>query len=1458
MYQLIRTALRQPISIVVVVIGILFFSILSIRSIPVDIFPNLDLPTIYVVQPYGGMAPDQMDGFIATRYQDHFLYVSGIRDVDVKTIQGLSLIKLSFYPGTDMAQAAAEVANNVSRAKAYMPEGTVPPQVVRFDASSVPIGQMVFESASRSLNEIQDFASSRVRPMFSRIEGVSSPPPFGGNQRTIVVRVDPERIRSYHLTPEEVIKSIIANNQPSPAGNIRMGDKTLMTPVNSLIKKPEDFLNIPIRVGAGPTVFIRDVGVVEDGADVTVSYALINGRRAVYIPVVKKSDASTLDVVNNIRAALPQLRNAVPEDVKISYEFDQSVYVTNSLKSLITEGILGALLTGLMVLLFLRDWRSVIIVIVTIPISILSAVILMNLFGQTINIMTLSGLALAIGVLVDQATVTIENIHQHQEMGKPKEQAIWDACKEIAFPEFLILLAILAVFAPSFVMSGIPRSMFLPLSLAVGFAMIASFLLSQTLVPVLSNWLLKDHPHHEAPTLALDSQEIDDVIEEGAHPSLPPTGFEKFKLKYLNVLGGIMGKRLIVPIYLVGSIALIVGGFFLIGTDILPKANSHQFQMRMRVPDGTRVERTEEATLKVLNLIKSEVGKEHVEISSAYVGTVPSSYGTSNIFVFNSGPHEAVLQVSLKEEFPVRMDALKEKLRARIAKEIPNLAISFEPIELVDKIMSQGASTPIEVSVAAKDVEEAGRFARKIQKEMQQIAFLRDVQIAQPLQYPILDVKIDRERAGQLGITSTQVARSMVAATSSSRFTDKNLWLDDAKGLAYQVQVQIPEYQMTSVEDIGTIPLKTGVSNPLLADVATFSEKTAPGEYDRAGPNRLVTVTANIHKKDLGAATSAVQKAIKNAGEPPRGVIVELKGQTELLTETLSSLQTGLLIAVVIMFLLLAATYQSFKLSLVVLSTIPAVVVGSIGLLLLTGATLNLQSYMGLIMSVGVSVANAILMVTNAENLRLKLQDAHKAVTLAAGSRIRPILMTSIAMIAGMIPMASGLGEGGDQIAPLGQAVIGGLIASTLASLLILPAVFTLVQRKASVNSVSLDPEDPESNFFRKKLQTSVSMNTLKSILILITVAAGMSACSSTAETSESHEAKTAPAENASKEPATVELAYVKSMKPAKQIALPGELKPWNKVSIHPKVKGFVKTVNVDRGTFVRKGQVLSVLEAPEVISELSQAKAQLIAAEAALQQTTTRYQASALTYSRLQKTNRTEGAVSLNELDLAKARAAADSSAMAVAKGNVQAAKSFMETKAELSRYLTVTAPFDGIITERNISPGALVGPGEGGAKPLFILEDNTKLRLTLAIPENMSSAIPNKGEVSFTVSASPEKVYKAIYARSSRTLSEENRSMMTEFDVNNRSNELKAGMYAQVQLSTERTGNTLFVPTTAVVNSSEQVFVIRDKGKKAEWVPVKRGVVLDTLVEVFGDLHDGDAIVKKASEEYRNGQDL
>ncbi len=1067
--NLIQSSLRKPITVMVGTIAIAFFAFLSIRKIAVDIFPALDVPTIYVVQPYGGMAPDQMDGLMATRYQDHFLYVQGIKGIEIKSVQGLSLMKLTFYPGTDMAQAAAEIANNISRAKAYMPEGTVPPQVVRFDASSVPVGQLVFEAKGRSLNELQDFAASRVRPMFSTIPGVSSPPPFGGNQRTIVIKVDPGLLRSYKLSPEEVVRAIANTNQPSAAGNVRIGDFTMMTPTNSLIRNPQEFLEVPLKLGSGPTVFLKDIATVHDAADITVGYALVNGKRAVYIPIVKKADASTLDVVNNLKAALPRMREAIPEDVTLKYEFDQSVYVTDQLKNLISEGVLGALLTGLMVFLFLRDWRSVVIVVVTIPISLLSAVILLNLFGQTINIMTLSGLALAIGVLVDQATVSIENIHQHMEMRKSKAKAIFDACLEIAFPELLILLCILAVFAPSFMMEGIPKSMFLPLALSVGFAMISSYLLAQTLVPVLSNWLLKSDHVNPSASLALDQNELHQTLKDDnrLHGAGKQTAFDRFKLKYERLLLRIVnGGRSVAFGYLLITALLITGGFALIGTDILPKSNATQFQLRLRAPEGSRFERTEQYVLKALDIIKEDVGAGNMGTTSCYVGTNPSSYGTSSIFLFTSGPHEAVLQVALREGYHTDMGDLRERLRAKWKQQLPAVEVSFEPIELVEKIMSQGASTPIEVSVAAKNIQEAYQHALKIRHEMQKVTFLRDVQIPQPLNYPTVKIDLDRERAGQMGITANQVVRSMVTSTSSSRFTEKNLWMDPKSGLGYQVQVQLPENQIKSIDDVSNLPLGSNNGRPILADVASVYQTTAPGEYDREGPNRLVSVTANLHDADLGAATDQVAAAVERAGTPPRGVVVNIKGQVKLLTETLDSLQGGLLVAIVVIFLLLSANYQSFKVSVAVLSSIPAVIAGSLLLLLIAGSTLNLQSYMGMIMSVGVSVANAILMITNAENLRLTIGDVREAAMVAARSRIRPILMTSIAMVAGMIPMGSGMGEGGDQVAPLGQAVIGGLIASTIASLLILPAMFILLQRNSSLQSVSLDPSDPDSKYF--------------------------------------------------------------------------------------------------------------------------------------------------------------------------------------------------------------------------------------------------------------------------------------------------------------------------------------------------------------------------------------------------------
>lgn len=1071
--SLVSSALKRPITTIVITASLLLFSVLAATKIPIDIFPKLNLPTMYVIESYGGMSAQQMEGFFSTRLQDQFLYVNGIRNISTKNIQGLTMLKLSFYEGTDMAEASAQVALQVNRAMKFFPPGALPPQVIRFDASSLPVGQLVISSQSRSLKEIYDLAATRVRPAFASIAGLSAPPPFGANSRAITVNVDPNKLRSYNMTPDEVVNALAKFNVMSPSGNLRLDNTMYLTTINTLIKEIDEFGNIPIVTKNGVPVLIKDVARVADAADVTVDYALINGKRSVYIPVVKTADASTWEVVENLKGKLADIQSLLPDDVKLSYEFDQSVFVVNAVESLITEGALGALLTGLMVLLFLRDLRSSLIVVITIPVSIAIGVLLLSFFGQTINIMTLSGLALAIGILVDQATVTIENIHQHLEMGKNKRLAIYDACKEVAFPLLLILLCILAVFAPSFLMQGVPKAMFLPLSLSIGLTMIVSYILALTLVPILSNWMIKAEKYtyhhgqlHAHAGQALDKQEEKQVEQhleqEIKHPDKNDF-FERVKLRYRKVLMKNMPrKKWLVPLYLLVAIGLAAWGFVVIGKDMMPKLNNGQFQVRIKEPDGTRLERTEDKVRQVLKIIDSTVSNK-VAISSAYIGLIPSSYGTSNLYVFNTGTHEAVVQVNLDHEYKVNMDDLKEALRRNIQHFLPEVRISFEPIDMTEKIMSQGAATPIEVRVAGKELKDIISHANKLVGKFKEIPYLRDVQIAQPLRFPVVAISIDRLKAAQLGLNVADIARSVTTSTSSSRFTEKNQWLDEGKAYTYQVQVQVPEYVMNTMDELKEIPLVKGQSSPVLGDIASFTTDYVPGEYDRAGPRRFLTVSANIHHKDLGAATTAVEQAIKDAGTPPKGTITEIRGMSSLLTETLSSLQTGLLFAIVVIFLLLAANYQSLKLSLTVLSTVPAVIAGSLGLLLATGSTLNLQSYMGMIMSTGVSVANAILIVTNAESLRISYRDATKAAVTSASIRLRPILMTSFAMIAGMIPMASGMGEAGEQSAPLGRAVIGGLAASTIAALFVLPHVFAWVQRKASLNSPSLMPETAET-----------------------------------------------------------------------------------------------------------------------------------------------------------------------------------------------------------------------------------------------------------------------------------------------------------------------------------------------------------------------------------------------------------
>jgi multidrug efflux pump subunit AcrB len=1047
--SLIRFALRRPWTVLVAVAALLLCGGVAFQRQKTDIFPSLNLPVIYVCQPYGGMDPAQMEGLIANYYEYHFLYISGIHHVESKNVQGMALMKLVFHPGTDMATALAQTDVYVNRSRAFMPPGTVPPFVMRFDTGSVPVGYLVMSSPTRSLGDIQDLALFRIRPMFSSVPGVSAPPPFGGSQRTVCVRLDPNKLRARGVSPEEVAKSLAQNNTITPSGNIRIGDSYPIVRVNSIIAQPADMGRVPVRSTVDGTVYLRDLGTVEDSSDLQTGYALFNGKEAVYIVVTKRAEASTVDVVKNVRAGLAAMQDVMrPNDIDVSFQFDQSVYVQRSIDALGYEAAIGAVLTGLMVLVFLRDWRSAIVVVLNIPLALAAAYIALWLTGQTVNLMTLGGLALAVGILVDEATVEIENIHTQMRRTGSIARAVRVGNALTAGPRLLAMLCILAVFVPTFFMQGAAQALFAPLAMAVGFAMIASYILSSTFVPVLSVWLLRTTGDGHRTSHLADPQ-------VAAKPSF-----------YAQLLGGFVRLRwLIAPAYLAAAAA---GVWFVgntLGIEIFPQVDAGQFRLRLRAPDGTHFEKTKQITLDVLDEIGKTVGPDKIDISLGYVGTIPSSYPVNALYQWSRGPEEGLLLVSFKRGSGVEIADLQETLRDRLAKRMPELRLSFEPSDIVNEVMSFGSPTPIDVSIAGTDFAANRAFMEKLATSFRKIPALRDVQFAQSLDYPTIDVTVDREKAGTRDVVVEGAARSLVAATGSTRFTVPMYWPDAKTGIGYQVQIEIPQRETRSIADLANLPIQA-IDGPstLLTNVATFAPGTMPGQFDRYNMKRQIGVTANYFGEDLFHVGRQVQRAIDDLKpQLPAGSTLEVRGQLPPLFDILSGLSMGLGVAVVAILLLLTANFQSPRPALVALSTVPAVLLGVVVILSLTHTTLNLQSFTGAIMAVGVAMANAILLITFAENRRREGANKSQAAVEGAAGRLRAVLMTSLAMIAGMLPMALGYGENGDQVAPLGRAVVGGLTAATLSTLFILPCFYALLQTSKPYHSRSLDPDDPES-----------------------------------------------------------------------------------------------------------------------------------------------------------------------------------------------------------------------------------------------------------------------------------------------------------------------------------------------------------------------------------------------------------
>jgi multidrug efflux pump subunit AcrB len=1062
-------AMKRPITTLMMVVALISGGVLAYIKMRRDIFPSLNVPKIYVFLDYIGMSPDQMEGFIVNELELYFQYVDGIQDINTRNIQQVALCELSFFPGTDMGQAMAQVVAMSDRAMSWMPKGTLPPMIMRMDAGSVPVGYLVFESKETSLGAMGDLAQNIIRPLVQQnVPGTVAISPFGPNMRSIVVNVDPNKLLDYNLTPQQVISALATGNTVIPAGNVYIKDAMPMVANNATVNDIQKLGSIPLRLERN--VYLRDVATIQDYVDITYGYALVNGKNSVYLPIIKKDTGSTLTVVYDIHKSMKLFQDAVPKDVTVKFEFDESPTVVAAIQSVFTEGLIGAGLTGLMILLFLGDLRSVIVVVANIPLALMGSLVGLLVSGNTINVMSLGGMALAIGILVDEATVTIENTHVQMDRTSNLATAVLHASNATAVPRLLALLCILSVFIPAFLMQDPLRSLFMPLTLAVGFAMISSYILSSTLVPILCVNLLKHHAGHGEEKKGL---------------------FDRVLKVYGKVVGWFVALRwIVVPAYLLAS-ALVLGGLGLqVGRELFPQIDSGEFVLRLRPPPGSNFELTRQMALKCLEEIEREAKPENIAITMGYVGQVATNFGIDNMVLFMRGPDDGQLRIALTEESGIKLDKFRETLRDVLPKRvIPWLvdrlekggmsrseaqrqaklaSFGFEPGDIVTLVMSFGSSTPIAVRIVGTDLKMVRQHAEKIAANMRRIPSLRDVGFVQQLDYPTVEVDIDREKAGLSGAKVEDVAHAMVMATASTRFASLNYWIDSKTGFDYLVQIQVPPLRMEKPEDIETLPVQSvnPLVNLMIRDVATVRRGVRPGEIDRDMSQRYVTLTANVEGEDMGRASDQVARAIAAAGEPPRGVRVQTMGQLPPMEEMFWSLGIGLGVAVFVIFVLLTAYFQSPRLALISVGAVPGVLAGIATILYFTNTSLNIESFMGSIMCLGVSVSNSVMLVTFIDEHWKRGTPSSESAVIGASERLRPILMTACAMTVGMVPMALALERGSQMQAPLGRAVIGGLVMSTFATLLFVPSIFAVVIGKRKAKSPSIYPADPESSHY--------------------------------------------------------------------------------------------------------------------------------------------------------------------------------------------------------------------------------------------------------------------------------------------------------------------------------------------------------------------------------------------------------
>ncbi len=1054
---IVKIALERPYTFIVLAILILIAAPVVILNTPTDIFPSIDIPVISIAWQYTGLNPEELEGRVTTPFEKVLTtLVDNIQHMESTTFNGQVIIKVYLQPGANLATANAQVSSASEFELRQLPPGILPPQIINFSASSVPILQLGLSGNGLNEQQLNDIGLNFVRTQLVTVPGAVIPNVYGGKQRSIMINLDPKKLQAEALSPIDVLNAMAQQNIVQPGGTVKIGMDEYDVHLNSSPVTLDGLRNLPLKQANGTTIYVKDVASIADGSIPQTNIVRQDGRRGVLVVVLKSGNASTLDVVSGVRAKLPVLAQTLPPELKVTPIGDQSIFVRGSVTGVIREAVIAAVLTGLMILLFLGSWRSTVIIAVSIPLSILASVIVLGLLGQTINIMTLGGLALAVGILVDDATVTIENIERYLEEGRELHDGILEGAAQIAVPALVSTLCICIVFLPMFFLSGVARYLFVPLAEAVVFAMLASYILSRTLVPTLAMYLLKVHDAHGVPSRNLFSR-----FQRGF-----TRGFERVRAGYADLLGRLVEARVVfVPIFLLACLCAFALVPFL-GQNFFPSTDNGSFILHVRAKSGTRIEETAKLCDLVERAIREQVPAGEIDNILDNIGlpysTLNTQHATSGLF----GAGDADILVSLKEDHHPTAGYVA-KLRSELPREFAGTTFYFLPSDIVTQILNFGLPSPIDVQFEGSDIAGNRKISDKMLSELRQVPGLVDLRIQQPDDYPVLNVAIDRTKAVQGGYSERDVGSSIVNMLSGSSQLTPMFFLNFKNGVNYNMVAQTPQYDVQSLSDLQNIPLSSPAARQpeILADVASISRETEMPVINHYNIRRTLDIYGNVQGRDLGSVGRDIAKIVKqNEKDLPRGSFLHVRGQIETMNSSYFGLIGGLGFAIVLVYLLIVVNFQSWLDPFIIITALPAALAGIVLFLFVTHTTLSVPALMGAIMCMGVATANSILVVSFAKDRLDHHGNALEAANEAGATRFRPVMMTALAMIIGMIPMALGAGEGGEQNAPLGRAVIGGLLMATMATLIFVPAVFALLHggRGSNVARRGVAAEQPE------------------------------------------------------------------------------------------------------------------------------------------------------------------------------------------------------------------------------------------------------------------------------------------------------------------------------------------------------------------------------------------------------------